>query len=83
MAPESAYPVLQRLRILASRQHLCIVIALQHQGITGIQHGHHMRRDMARIGQYAQPPGAIGENKLHRLAGIVWNRKRMHANIAD
>lgn len=42
-----------------------------------------MRRDMTRVGQHAQSPGAIGKDKLHRFAGIVRNRKWMHADIAD
>ena len=83
MAPGTADPAFQCRRITPLREHLRIVIALQHQGVTVIQHGHHMRCDMARIGQYPEPPRAISENKLNRFASIVRNREWMHANIAD
>jgi hypothetical protein len=83
MPPETSYPALQGLRIASFRQHPCIVIALQHHGIAGIEHGHHMWCDMARIRQHTQSPGAIAEDELHWLAGIVRNRKRMDADIAD
>jgi hypothetical protein len=38
---------------------------------------------MARIGQHTEPPSAIGEDKLNRLASIVGNREGMDPNIAD
>jgi hypothetical protein len=83
MPPEAADAPLQRLRIAALGQHPRIVIALQNQRVTGIQHGNHMRGDVTRIRQHAKPTGAVSKDKLHRFAGIVRNRERMHTYVPD
>ena len=62
---------LELFRITAVFQHLGIMIAFEHYRVEIVQHGHHVRRLRAGIGQQAKAAGAIAENKLRGLARIM------------
>lgn len=63
------------------RQQAGVVIALQNQSMTTLQHGHHMRGDMAGIGQHAKPGYVIRKHKLHGFTRIMRNREWLHKEI--
>ena len=74
---------LDRLRIVAVRQHLEIVVAFEHQCVAARQARLHVRGGDAEVGQHTQPPASIGAHELHRLASVVRHRKRMNLDRVD
>ncbi len=75
-------PPLQRLGITPARQHVTIMIALQHEGITSIEHGNHMARNMSGIRKHTKANGTIAQHKLDRFPRIVRHRVGLHGEIA-
>ena len=83
MTPEASNPAFQCRRIAALLQHLQVMVALQNQATATAQHVHHVRGNMSRVGEHAEPPHAIGKHKLHRFTRIVRDGKRLDTNIAN
>ena len=64
-------------------QHVCVMVALDHQAVAAIEHFDHMRRNTTGIGQHPKVPLAITQNELSRLTRIVWNREGLNLQITQ
>ena len=76
MAEAPGDPLLQRARIVASREQVEVVVALEHQRVAAGQARLDVRRRHADVGQHAEPARAVADDELHRLARVVRHRER-------
>lgn len=83
MAETSRDALLERIGIVAARQHRGIVIAFQHQRIADGESFDDMRRRNADIGEHAEAHAAIAQGELRGFARIVRHRKRLDLEVAD
>ena len=79
----AADTLLERRGIGGIGQHLTIVIAFEHQGVTASQRLYKMGSGLARIGQHTQLHASIGSQILNRFARIVRHGKRHQRQVAD
>ena len=83
MAEGSGDSLLERMRIIAVRQQVEIMIAFENQRVTARKAPLDAARRRAKIGQHAQSPRAIGDDELHGLARVMRHRERMDLERAD
>ena len=71
MPERPADPLLEPARVRAASEHFAIVVALEDQRVAPGQRRFDVTRRGTDIGQHAEPPLAVGEHVLDRLARVV------------
>src|SRR2546429_8463 len=82
--PGAAQDALLHLpRVRANLQHIQIVIGFEHQAIRSAQMYFHQLRHIAQVSNDGHLCAVRAERKADGIGGVVWNRKRVHVNVAD